>query len=109
MTEQEIPIGQDWRSDITPARNTLKIRDGEIVRGVFQDEGKLKVSKDYGTSVAFSIKVDGEDEVRTFYVKSNNFSLLGQLKELGKLTNLRVEIKRVGSKKSDTRYSISKL
>ena len=99
----------DWRSDITPSRNTLKIRDGQNVVGTFQDEGVRKESKDYGISIAFGFKCDGQEEVKTFYVKANNFDLLSQIKELGKLTGQHVEISRTGSKKSDTRYKIRKI
>jgi len=44
-----------------------------------------------------------------FYVKENNFSLLKQIKELGSLIGTTANILRVGSKKSDTRYSIEKV
>ena len=99
----------DWKQDITPKTNTLKVRDGEVSRFVFLDEGVKKVSEDYGSSVAFKVRCDGEDEVKTFYIKSNNFDFLGQIKELGILTGMHVEVSRRGKLKSDTRYQIKKL
>ena len=57
----------------------------------------------------FPILVDGEKETKNFYVKANNFDLLGQIKALGNLTGLKVRITRIGSKRSDTRYKIVKL
>lgn len=109
MIEEQDTTITDWRSDITPSRQTLKIKDGEIVRATFLNEGRKKESADYGTSIAFDMIKDGEDEPRTFYVKANNFDLLGQIKELGKLTSLRVEISRTGSKRSDTRYKVKRV
>lgn len=99
----------DWRTDITPSRATLKIKDGENVIVTFQDEGVKKESKDFGTSIAFAVTVSGESETKTFYVKANNFDMLGQIKELGKLTGLKCAISRTGTKKSDTRYRIVKV
>jgi hypothetical protein len=104
----------NWMDEITPKTATLKVLDGQLARFVFQDEGKKKESIDYGTSVAFLVKVDGETEDKTFYVKANNFDLLGQIKELAiangrKLTGLRAEVSRKGAKKSDTRYKIVKI
>jgi hypothetical protein len=99
----------DWRSDITPTTETLKIKDGESVSLAFADEGRKKESKDYGTSIAFQVVVIGEDKPKTFYVKANNFDLLSQIKQLGILTGCKVKISRTGSKKSDTRYKITKM
>ena len=100
---------KDWRIDITPKTATLKVLDGQKVIFVFQDEGKPRESKDFGNSVAFNVLVQGENEEKTFFVKSNNFDFLGQIKELGRLTGLKVEVSRQGSKKSDTRYTIKKV
>lgn len=99
----------DWREGITESKNTVKIKDGEIVKGYFKDEGTPRQSVDYGNSVAFSFQLDNENEVKTWFVKANNFSLLGQIKQLGKLAGQHVQITRIGSKKSDTRYSIKKI
>lgn len=108
MQEHESDI-EDWRKDITPKTATLKVRDGEVARVTFQNEGVKKESKDFGNSVAFLVRVDGDEEDKTFYIKSNNFEFLGQIKELGKLTGLRCEISRKGKLKSDTRYAIKKI
>jgi len=98
----------DWREEITESKDTLKIKDGDVITGFFKDEGVKKESVDYGTSIAFAFLVDGDTKVKTWYVKANNFSLLGQIKALGNLNNLHIQITRIGSKKSDTRYSIKK-
>ena len=128
MVEQN--INQDWKEEITPKTATLKIQDGEKAVFVFSDEGVKKEHADYGKSIAFICKViemnkivEGnlfviapkEDEaVKTFYVKANNFDLLGQIKELAKvnsnsLIGLKVEISRKGKLRSDTRYTIKKV
>lgn len=104
---QEQTSVTDWRDEIAPKTATLKVLDGEKVIVVFKNEGKKVSSVDYGDSIAFLVIEDNVEY--TWYVKANNFDLLGQIKALGKLTGLRCEISRVGSKKSDTRYSIKKL
>jgi len=98
----------DWRNEISTKTETLKVKDGDKIVVVFQDEGTKKESVDYGTSIAFRVIVKGETEAKTFYVKANNFDLLGQIKEFGKLTGQTVTISRTGSKRSDTRYKIEK-
>lgn len=109
MPEVEESESDDWRISIGTATETLKVLDGEVVHFTFKNEGVPKSSIDYGKSVAFLVRVDGEDKNRTLYVKANNFDLLGQIKALGSLTDLHVELSRRGSKKSDTRYTIKKL
>lgn len=107
--DEQISIDGDWMSDITPKTATLKIKDGETVDFKFLNNGIKKESIDYGNSVAFQVEVKGAE--MTFYVKSNNFDLLGQIKEIAKLNNnslvgLDARISRKGSKRSDTRYTI---
>ena len=99
-------MDNDWRDEVTPKTDTLKVLDGEQVSVTFQDEGKKKESIDFGDSIAFQVIKKGETETKTFYVKGNNFDLLGQIKALGKLTGKTYLISRIGSKKSDTRYKI---
>ena len=101
----------DWRNDVaTSNAPTLKIKDKEIARFVFMNEGERKESIDYGSSVAFLVRCDGEDSNKVFYVKSNNFAFLKQIKELGdSLRGLHVEVSRTGTKKSDTRYTVKKI
>ena len=101
-------ISQDWRMDITPKTETLKIKEGEQAIITFLDNGKKRESEDYGNSIAFRVQVIGEELVKTFFVKANNFTFLSQIKELGNLEGLKVKISRKGSKKSDTRYTIEK-
>lgn len=102
---------ENWMDEITPKTATLKIRDREVCNFVFKDNGRKKESADYGSSIAFLVLVDGEQEQKTFYVKSNNFDFLGQIKEMannGSLVGIHVQVSRTGSKKSDTRYRIKK-
>jgi len=106
--ETQKPI-EDWRAEITEPTSTLKLKDGDVVVGTFADEGSKKTHPDYGNSVAFQFLKDGEKEPRTFYVKSNNFDLLGQIKLLGVLTGKKVRISRIGSTRSNTRYRITQI
>lgn len=99
----------DWRSDVMPTTETLKVLDNESVVVTFLNEGKKRESKDYGNSIAFLVKKDDEDKERTFFVKSNNFSFLGEIKLLGTLTGKKFKISRKGKLKSDTRYKITPL
>jgi hypothetical protein len=99
----------DWRGEITESKETFKVKDGETVEFVFANEGVKKESKDYGTSIAFSILLNNDKEPKTFYVKANNFDLLGQIKALGNLTGMKAKITRVGSTRSNTRYKITKV
>jgi hypothetical protein len=99
----------DWRTEITDSKATLKIKDGDVVEATFADEGIKKVSADYGSSVAFSMLLKDDKEPKLFYVKSNNYDLLGQIKLLGNLTGTKVRISRIGSTKSNTRYKIVKI
>ena len=99
----------DWRGEITESKATLKVKDGDVVEVTFADEGTKKVSADYGSSVAFSVLLKDDKEPKTFYVKSNNYDLLGQIKALGSLVGLKVRISRIGATKSNTRYKIVKI
>lgn len=107
--ETPIQPTNDWRGEITESKSTLKVKDGDVVEVTFADEGTKKVSADYGTSVAFNVLIKGDAEPKLFYVKSNNFDLLGQIKALGALTGIKARISRIGSTKSNTRYKIVKL
>lgn len=104
-TQKEV---EDWRSDVSEAKSTLKLADGESVVVTFLDEGTRKTHVDFGTSVVFKVKVLDAEEERLWYVNAQNYNLLGQLKELGTLTNVKAKISRTGSKRSDTRYSVEK-
>ncbi len=107
MENTETQKDVDWREDVSDPKPTLKILDGESKTVKFLDEGTKKISVDYGTSIVFNVEHGGEE--MNFYVKENNFSLLKQVKELGSLVGVSANISRVGSKKSDTRYTIEKI
>ena len=99
---------EDWRLEVdSTSVPYLKIADKEIIEFTFLDEGNKKKSIDYGSSIVFKIKKEEEEMV--WYVNSQNFDLLNQIKELGVLINTKVAVSRIGSKKSDTRYTIKKL
>lgn len=105
--EQQKQIA-DWREEIQETNKAyLKIADGETVEFTFVDEGKKVSSADYGISILFQVAVG--QEVMDWYVNANNFDLLKQIKELGNLKGMLVAVSRVGSKKSDTRYTIKKI
>ena len=106
MAEQESLA--EWRNEISEPADTLKIADKETSVFTFKDEGKKNVHPDYGTSIAFKVLKDNEKDEKVWYVNSKNYDLLGQIKLLGILTGLKVEVTRIGSKKSDTRYIIKK-
>ena len=107
MTEQQTQIA-DWRDEVDgESKPYLKIADQEIVEFTFLDEGKKKTHPDYGTSIVFEISKG--TEVMDWYVNAQNYDLLNQIKELGVLKGMLVAVSRVGSKKSDTRYTIKKL
>jgi len=117
-TNKETQKSIDWRDDVSDsAGSTLKVLDGETRKAVFLDEGKKITSADYGTSIVFQVEHEvlneetkkNEMQEMNFYVKENNFSLLKQFKELGKLTGKLISISRTGSKKSDTRYTIEEV
>ena len=100
---------ENWRGELTESKSTLKVKDGDVVEATFADEGVKKVSADYGASIAFSMLLKDDKEPKLFYVKSNNFDLLNQIKALGTLTGLKVRISRIGSTRSNTRYKILKI
>ena len=105
MEEQKTT--EDWRADVSDStKDTLKILDGESKVVLFLDEGKKFTHSEYGTSIVFEVEHNGTS--MNFYVKENNFALLKQIKDLGKLTGTPTKISRTGSKRSDTRYTVEK-
>lgn len=109
MEEQEQKELEDWREDISEPKDTLRIADGQSVVFTFEDEGIRKTHADFGTSVVFGVKEDGSNEKKLWYVNAQNYNLLAQIKTLGTLTGIKVKLERKGSKRSDTRYTISKI
>jgi len=112
--EEQKAMDEDWRKNISDtSKATLKIQDGETVEVVFISEGEKRTHSDFGDSIVFEIETKEFDAdkieqlvQKNFYVNPNNFALLKQLKEIGTLTGKKMKISRVGSKKSDTRYTI---
>jgi hypothetical protein len=109
MTDEQQEQISDWRDDVAEgAIATLKVQDGETVKVVFVGEGRKSTHPDFGDSIVFEVEVEAEK--MNFYVNPENYSLLRQIKELGdKLTGVVAEISRTGSKKSDTRYTVTKI
>lgn len=106
--QEQISTNSDWREEISTTETaTLKLADGENANFEFLNEGEKRTHSDFGTSIVF--KVLHEEEEKSFYVNANNFDLLGQIKALGGLIKLKVNLSRVGAKKSDTRYTIIKV
>jgi len=97
----------DWRDEVsgTPLA-TFKIADGETKQFVFLDEGKRVNHADFSPAIVFKVNHEGEE--MSWYVNAQNFDLLGQIKELGKLEGLKAVVHRTGSTKSNTRYQIKK-
>jgi hypothetical protein len=108
--ETQEPISNDWRDDVSEPSETLKIADKEVVEFSFLDDGEKKSHPDFGNSVKFQVSIenpDGQVE-KSWYVNATNYDLLGQIKGLGELKGLKVRVKRTGTKRSDTRYTIEK-
>lgn len=96
----------DWRDNILPSKETLKLKDGEEAEVTFLDEGNKRENKDFGNSIAFLVMKKGEDKPKFFFVRSNNFTFLSEIKGLGKLAGRNFKISRKGKLKTDTRYKI---
>ena len=100
----------DWRKGLNVSLHTkLKIADGETKVFVFKDEGSPYKHPDYKPSIIFTVVVEGEEIERTWFMNAEAYGVLNQVASLGKLTGLKVSVKRTGSKKSDTRYEITKV
>lgn len=100
---------EDWRQKLNlEIHPKIKIADGETKTFTFLDEGKEYKHPDYKACITFTVQAEGETEKKTWFVNAEAYGTLQQIKALGKLTNLKVSVKRTGSKKSDTRYEIKK-
>jgi hypothetical protein len=100
----------DWRDEISATLHTkLKLADGETKKITFLDEGKRYKHPDFKPCIIFVVNVEGMPEPYTWFVNSEAYAVLNQIKKLGKLTGVKVELSRTGEKKSDTRYNIRKL
>ena len=98
---------ENQRTNIKDMPEILKILDGESKTFVFLNEGEMTSHIEYGDAVLFDVEY--QSKKMRFYVKINNYSLLKQIKLLDSLTGLLVNLVRVGSNKSDTRYTINKV
>jgi len=108
MSDEQKQVSESWREEVSDTPGAiLKVADGEEKTFVFLNEGEKRTHPEFGTSVIF--QVEFEEEPMAFYVRENNFSLLKQIKEIGKLTGTAVKISRIGSKKTDTRYTLEKV
>lgn len=102
--------GQDWREDINASLYPkMKIADGDTKTFTFLDEGKKYKHPDYKPTIIFTVQLESQTEKLTWFVNAEAYGTLNQIKALGKLTNLKVMVKRIGSKKSDTRYTIERV
>lgn len=106
---EENEANEDWRADVTEPKDTLRLAEGETVTLTFQDEGVIKTHPDYGNSIVFGVKVLDSDDTKLWYVNAQNYNLLGQIKELGDLKGKQAKVSRKGSKRSDTRYTLTKI
>lgn len=98
----------NWREEITEPAEVFKLADGESAVITFKDEGVKNIHTEFGARVIFKV-YDSRDKLeKVWYVTANNFNLLGQIKALGILTDIKVNVKRTGSRRTDTRYVISK-
>ncbi len=98
----------NWRDNVSDSASaTLKILDGEEKTFEFLNEGAPNVHPDYGSSVVFLVK--HEEEEKKWYVKENNYALLNQIKVLGVLKGKHAKASRVGSTKSNTRYTLEEV
>ena len=111
----------NWRDSISQPKETLKLADKEVATFTFRDIGLLNPNAEYGNSILFLvgdiqflIKKDINEPVKVegdlnWYVNAKNYDLLGQIKELGEIKGLKVCLKRTGTKRTDTRYTIEKV
>lgn len=106
---EEEQKSMDWRDEISEPKDILKVEPEKEVVFTFQDEGILRNHPEFGNAVTFGVLVEGEEKTKVWYVNSKNFDLLGQIKALGLITNMKVRVKRTGSRRSDTRYTIAKI
>lgn len=108
--ESQTEISEDWRNNFSAILfPKLKIQDGETKTLTFLDEGKNYKHPDYKPCVIFAVQLEGSQDKLTWFVNAEAYGVLKQIRDLGALTNLKVKVSRKGSKKSDTRYIISKV
>lgn len=112
MNEQQ-DIGQDWRANITDPKPTFKLADKEVATIKFLTEGILNPNLANGPAVIFEIiKITNSDTLEgdelNWFINPKNYSLLGQIKDLGEhIKDKVVQVKREGTTKADTRYTLT--
>ena len=103
---EQLNLDKDWRQEIP---DYLKIKDGESEQFVFLDEG-TKIINNFGENcILFKIKIIGTGRDKIWLVKTKSYTLLKQIKDLGKLTGATVELKRKGATLKNTIYSIARI
>jgi hypothetical protein len=117
--EVEVVVpNSDWESEYNKQKETngkeyppifeMKLNDGQIARTEeieFLDEGKKETTK-FGDCIIFQIK--NHEVAKTWFIKTNLFSLLNPIakqKKLGALKGRNAEVTRAGAKK-ETRWAI---
>jgi hypothetical protein len=95
----------------------LKLKDGEEIKVKFEDNGnvvsaeqlKSKGAKFPRDSYVYVVSVGAEK--KEFWVSSQSFSLLKQIKKLwavnSSLVGVRAKVKRISSKTTETNYEIT--
>jgi hypothetical protein len=117
VVEVVVP-NSDWEADYNKQKENdgkeyppvfeMKLADGQIARTEeieFLDEGRKETTK-FGDCIIFEIKNHGVE--KTWFIKTNLFSLLNPIakqKKLGSLIGRDAEVTRAGAKK-ETRWAI---
>lgn len=86
---------------------SLKIKDGDNVELTFLDEERLTPTQN-GERVLFVVEVRGQKY--NWWVNPKSYSLLRGIAvcaKNGKITNVKVKVKRTGSGRNDTRYEVA--
>jgi hypothetical protein len=84
----------------------LKILDGESKIFKFLSNGK-KLNTTYGETLLFEVEYAGKH--MNYWVKLNQYTVLNVLVRLSPVIGKKVSVMRIGSKQSDTRYSVKEV
>ncbi len=111
--QQDINANQNWRANIADPKPTFKLADKEVAIIKFLTEGILNPKLANGPAVIFEIvKITNTDTLEgdelTWFINPQNYSLLGQIKDLGEnIKDKVIQVKREGTSKADTRYTLT--